>query len=296
MAKDHLKSYRSTAMNRISQLGLLAAALLAGACGKSNETPATTEPSMQKAAAMPDIRGEEINYESGGTVLKGYLVYDASASKPRPGILVVHEWWGLNDYVRDRARKLAEMGYTAFALDMYGNGKQAGHPEDAQKFMMEVLNNMDAAEARFRAAEKVLRDHPSTNPEKIAAIGYCFGGAVVLHMARIGEDLGVVGSFHGSLGTAVPAQPGAIKARLLVATGADDPFVPPADVDAFKAEMAAAGADMKFISYPGVVHGFTNPDATEMGEKFNLPLRYDEAADKDSWSELQKLLSRTFAD
>jgi dienelactone hydrolase len=162
--------------------------------------------------------------------------------------------------------------------------------------MMEVLDNLDAAEARFRAANDVLQAHSATDSQRIAAIGYCFGGAVVLHMARGGADLDAVASFHGSLGTQSPAQPGAIKGRLLVANGADDPFVPPAEVEAFKAEMEAAGADMKFISYPGAVHSFTRPGATEIGEQFDMPLRYDEAADKDSWAELTLLLAETFGD
>lgn len=281
-------------MSNYFPFGLVAALLFLPACGKDSPPPATDDGSAT-ASIAPDIRGEEIIYEADGVSLKGYIAYDASAG-PRPGVLIVHEWWGHNDYVRDRARMLAEMGYTAFALDMYGDGKVASHPEDAQKFMMEVLGNLDGAEARFRAANEVLKQHPATDPERIAAIGYCFGGAVVLHMARIGTDLDAVASFHGSLGTQSPAQPGAIKGRLLVANGADDPFVPPADVEAFKAEMAAAGADMKFISYPGVVHSFTRPGATEIGQQFDMPLRYDEAADKDSWSELTLLLAETFGD
>ncbi|MEQ9563483.1 MAG: dienelactone hydrolase family protein [Woeseiaceae bacterium] len=277
-------------MNKFYSLGVLGACLCLFACGKDEGTAQVVEESSPQAV---EIVGEEVTYEANGTVLKGYIAYDASAG-PRPGVLVVHEWWGHNDYVRDRARMLAEMGYTAFALDMYGDGKVANHPEDAQKFMMEVLANLDAAEARFRAAKSVLQKHPSTDPDDIAAIGYCFGGAVVLHMARSGEDLDAVASFHGSLGTQSPAQPGMIKARLLVANGADDPFVPAEEVEAFKAEMDAAGADMKFISYPGVVHSFTRPGATEIGEQFDMPLRYDEAADKDSWSELTLLLSESF--
>jgi dienelactone hydrolase len=277
-------------MNNFYSMGVLGACLCLFGCGKDEGTAQVVGESSPQAV---EIIGEEVTYEADGTVLKGYIAYDASAG-PRPGVLVVHEWWGHNDYVRDRARMLAVMGYTAFALDMYGDGKVATHPEDAQKFMMEVLANLDAAEARFRAAKLVLQEHPSTDPDDIAAIGYCFGGAVVLHMARSGEDLDAVASFHGSLGTQSPAQPGMIKARLLVANGADDPFVPAAEVEAFRAEMAAAGADLNFISYPGVVHSFTRPGATEIGEQFDLPLRYDEAADKDSWSQLTLLLSESF--
>jgi dienelactone hydrolase len=241
------------------------------------------------------IVGEEVSHAAGGTALKGYLAYDAARSGPRPGVLIVHEWWGHNEYVRQRARMLAEMGYTALAVDMYGDGKQATHPDDAQKFMMEVLENMQSATDRFMAAKDLLQENAMTDPQKIAAIGYCFGGAVVLHMARSGLDLDAVASFHGSLGTSSPAAPGAIKARILVAHGADDPFVPPAEVEAFKAEMQAAGADLTFIAYPGAMHSFTRPGATEIGEQFDMPLRYDEAADHASWAKLQTFLDESFS-
>jgi len=271
---------------------LILISIIASACGERAATP----PAATPAPVEMQIVGEEVSYEAGGAALKGYLAYDAARTGARPGVLIVHEWWGHNDYVRDRAKMLAEMGYTAFALDMYGDGKLATHPEDAQKFAMEVMNNMQAGTERFAAAMKLLQDHESTDPQKIAAIGYCFGGAVVLHMARSGMDLDGVASFHGSLGTASPAAPGAIKARILVAHGADDPFVPQAEVDAFKAEMQAAGADLTFVAYPGALHSFTRPGATEIGEQFDLPLRYDEAADHASWAELQNFLAGAFSD
>jgi dienelactone hydrolase len=154
---------------------------------------------------------------------------------------------------------------------------------------------MESATERFMAARELLQKNAMTDPQKIAAIGYCFGGAVVLHMARSGLDLDAVSSFHGSLGTSSPAAPGAIKARILVAHGADDPLVPPAEVEAFKAEMQAAGADLTFIAYPGAMHSFTRPGATEIGEQFDMPLRYDEAADRASWAELQTFLAESFS-
>lgn len=242
-----------------------------------------------------DIRGEEITYQAGDTTLRGYIAYDANQQGQRPGVLVVHEWWGHNEYVRTRAHMLARMGYTALALDMYGDGKQAAHPEDAQKFMTEVMSNMELMQRRFTAAEEVLRNHSTTEPEQIAAIGYCFGGAVVLNMARQGADLEGVASFHGNLGTQNPAEPGAIQADILVLHGADDPFVPQQQVEAFKAEMDAANADYQFVAYPGATHGFTNPGADEFGQKFDLPLAYDEAADEQSWEELKRFLDTVFA-
>ena len=244
----------------------------------------------------PDIVGEEIIYESGDVSLHGYLAFDANQEGERPGVLIIHEWWGHNDYVRRRARMLAEMGYTALAVDMYGDGINTDHPEDAQKFMMEVLNNMDAGTERFNAARTLLEQHETTDASATAAIGYCFGGGVVLHMARIGTDLKGVASFHGSLGTATPAEPGSVRTRLLVAHGADDPFVPAAELEAFKQEMANAGVDMKFIAYPGAKHSFTNPGATALGEKYNLPLVYNETADTASWAELDVFLKDVFAE
>ena len=239
---------------------------------------------------------QEFTYEVAGVKLKGFMAYDETVARKRPGVLVVHEWWGHNDYVRNRARMLAEMGYTAFALDMYGDGKLAEHPADAKKFMMEVLGNIAAAEERFNAAHKILRDHASTDETKTAAIGYCFGGAVVLHMARAGTDLDGVASFHGNLSTQPPAVEGAVKSRVLVLHGAEDPLIPPEQAEAFKQEMQQAKVDIELIAYPGAVHSFTNPVATAVGESLNMPLAYDEKADQQSWAELDGFLKEIFAD
>lgn len=243
---------------------------------------------------MADIKTENVTYTANDTTLKGFLAYDAAESGPRPGVLVVHEWWGHNDYVRERAEMLAAMGYTALALDMYGDGKSTTHPDDANKFMMEVFNNMEAGTARFVAARDILESHATTIDSKTAAIGYCFGGNIVLQMARRGMDLDGVASFHGNLSTQNPAQPGDVKAPMLVLHGADDPFVPAEQVEAFKQEMEAAQADMTFIAYPGAVHAFTNPGADALGAAHDLPLAYNEAADKQSWAELEKFLDEVF--
>ncbi|MFQ5584701.1 MAG: dienelactone hydrolase family protein, partial [Calditrichia bacterium] len=214
----------------------------------------------------------------------------------RPGILIVHEWWGHNEYARKRARMLAGLGYTAFALDMYGKGKQANHPDNAGKFATEVMQNMDMAKARFMAALDVLKSQDTTDPDKIAAIGYCFGGGVVLQMARMGVDLKGVVSFHGSIVTDTPAQPGAVKAKILVCNGADDPFIKPEQINAFKKEMANAGVDYTFISYPGAKHSFTNPDADKFAKEFGLPLAYNKMADEQSWAAMQEFFKKIFAE
>jgi dienelactone hydrolase len=246
----------------------------------------------QAAAA---IIGEPVMYKSDEFTMQGYLAYDDSIAGKRPGILVVHEWWGHNEYSRKRARMLAELGYTALAVDMYGDGKQADHPDNAGKFAAEVRQNMPAATQRFEAAMQLLQKHPTVDPEHIAAIGYCFGGGVVLEMARQGLDLDAVVSFHGSLATSNPASPGVIKARILVCDGADDKMITTEQIQAFLKEMKAADADLTFISYPGAKHSFTNPGADIYAEKFNIPVGYNAEADKKSWQDMQKFLKDTFA-
>jgi dienelactone hydrolase len=246
------------------------------------------------AAAEPKIVGKTVEYSAQGVVMKGYLAYEEAVKGKRPGVLVVHEWWGLNDYARKRARMLAELGYTALAVDMYGDGKQAMHPDDAKKFSSELMKNFDDAKARFTAAMEFLKQQPSVDPTRIAAIGYCMGGGVVLNMARQGVDLKGVASFHGSLVPVKPAQPGSVKAKVLVLHGGDDKFIPPEQIEAFKQEMKAAGADFQFISYPGAVHSFTNPEADELGKKFNMPIAYNADADRKSWDELKKFLNAIF--
>ena len=238
----------------------------------------------------------ELNYRHGDTEMRGMLAYDDASQAARPGILVVHEWWGQNDYPRERARKLAALGYTALAVDMYGDGKTAAHPKEAGAFASAVGGNLPLARARFDAALAALRAQPTVAGDKIAAIGYCFGGGVVLNMARLGTDIDGVVSYHGSLGTNEPAEPGDITTRVLVFNGADDPMVTAEQIEAFKSEMDAAGANYEFVNYPGALHGFTNPGADSKGEAFGLPLAYDPEADRDSWERTQAFFDQIFAD
>jgi dienelactone hydrolase len=235
--------------------------------------------------------GEEVTYSVDGTNLKAYIARPAAAGAKRPGVLVVHEWWGKTDYVRKRADMLAELGYVALTVDMYGDGKTVDNPKEAGALSGEAMKNFDVSEKRFRAARDLLTRQADVDPGRIAAIGYCFGGGMVLAMARRGHDLAGVVSFHGSLGAQAPAKPGAVKAKLLVLNGAAAPFIKPEQIAAFKAEMQAAGVNYTFIDYPGAVHAFTNPAATENGKKFNLPLAYDADADRKSWEEMQRFLS-----
>ena len=246
------------------------------------------------STTQAEIRSEVVNYQVAGQPFQGYLSYDDAITGKRPGVLVVHEWWGHNAYARKRADMLAAMGYTAFALDMYGTGKLAEHPEDAQKFMQATLADMNVAETRFNVAKGLLQKHPTVLSNKIAAIGYCFGGGTVLHMARSGADLAGVVSFHGSLSTKTLAQSGQVKAKILVLNGADDPFVTPEQIAALKQEMQSAGADLEFVNYPGVKHSFTNPDADDLGKRFKMPLAYNAEADKNSWQRMQVFLEQVF--
>src|SRR5947209_11267389 len=232
------------------------------------------------------VKTREIEYRQGETALQGFVAWDDAARGRRPGVLVVHEWWGLNEHARKQARRLAEAGYVGFALDMYGKGKVTSHPQEAQAFVSEATKDPAVLAARFNAALEQLKRDPHVDTTRIAAVGYCFGGAVVLGMARAGADLAAVVTFHGALATTSPAQPGKVKARVLVLAGGADPFVPPEQLEAFKREMQAAGARFEVTTYPGAKHGCTNPNAGQSG----VPRpAYDAAADRESWAAVLKL-------
>ncbi len=238
-----------------------------------------------RVESEPKLVNEVIHYQVGDTQLKGYMAYPSNAQNA-PGVLIVHEWWGNNDYARKRADMLAQLGYVAFALDMYGDNKVTGHPKEANAFMMEVLGTDGLIKQRFMAAYDLLAKHPKSDPERLAAIGYCFGGGVVLSMARSGVDLKGVASFHGSLQGLAPVADD-VSARFVLFNGAEDPFVPEKAIAQFKQEMDSVALPYEFVNYPGAVHGFTNPDATAKGEEYGLPLRYSPEADRDSWEKLQ---------
>jgi dienelactone hydrolase/uncharacterized protein YndB with AHSA1/START domain len=251
---------------------------------------------LVESEAVSAIETKELSYEVGGQKFGGFLAYPVDTeSKRYPGVLVVHEWWGLNDYARRRAQMLAESGYVALALDMYGEHKMAHNPDDAMKLMSEVTSSPDIAITRFNAAFELLKSQSQTDPERIAAMGYCFGGAVVLNMARTGMELDGVASFHGNLQSMIPeAQRNPIKGQVIVFNGADDPFVPQEQRDGFRQEMEAATVSYEFIDYPGAKHAFTVPEADGLGVQFNLPLKYDQAADADSWQRLLAFLNQVF--
>ncbi len=265
---------------------------------KDNKTASENEKASdnkkEEIAEKPiKIKSEEVAYKVDSLTMKGYLTFNKNATEKRPGIIVVHEWWGHNDYVRKRADMLAELGYVALAVDMYGDGKQAAHPDDAGKFAMSVMGNLDAAKARFNAALEMLKAQESVDADKIAAIGYCFGGSVALTMANAGIDLDAVAAFHS--GVQLPVMPTSeIKAKVLVCNGAEDPFVPQETVAAYKKAMDSVKANYKYIAYENTTHSFTSRDADSIGKKFNLPLAYQKEADEKSWNELKELLKEVF--
>jgi dienelactone hydrolase len=237
------------------------------------------------ASAHAAIRVEPVEYKQGDTALRGQLVYDDAAQGKRPGVLVVHEWWGLNDYAKRRAKMLAEAGYVAFALDMFGDGKTTEHPDEAGKWATAIGQNVQVGVDRFNAAWDLLKKNEHVDAAHIAAIGYCFGGSTVLTMAFSGADLDGVAAFHGI----TPAEPtGKVTASILVCLGAADPFIPAEQVATFQKNAADAGADWQLVSYAGAKHSFTNPGAGSYG----LPaLAYDEKADKRSWALLLDFLA-----
>jgi len=241
-----------------------------------------------------NILTNRIEYAVGDANHQGYLAYDNEYSEARPGILILHEWWGLNEYIVRRTHMLAELGYVALALDMYGEGRIATDPDQAGKLMSGVLSDMAAGTEALRAGYDLLLDQVGVDRTRSGAIGYCFGGAMVLHMARIGLPLSAVASFHGALGSFHSADAGSIQAKLLVCHGADDSMVSLDELEAFKREMDAAQADYEVLLLDGAKHGFTNPQADVNAEKYAIDLGYQQAADEKSWSAMQTLFNEVF--
>ncbi|MAX67294.1 MAG: dienelactone hydrolase family protein [Bacteriovoracaceae bacterium] len=227
------------------------------------------------------LEKETVKYKVDSVEHIGFIASGAKKGEKKPGIIVVHEWWGHNDYARKRALMLAQEGYVAMSIDMYGQGKLAKHPSDAGAFSKKTMSNFPLAKQKFQKALEILKQRDDVNPDKIVAIGYCFGGAVVLNMARAGVDLEMVASFHGGLDSLVKTKN--IEPKILVFNGAADPFVSEKSIKNFKKEMEQANANYLFKNYSDVKHSFTNPGADKLGEKFDLPLEYNAYADKNSW-------------
>ena len=240
------------------------------------------------------VTSKNIEYPCGDRNHHGYVAWDDGISGERPGIIVIHEWWGLNDYMKQRADMLAELGYCALAIDMYGDGLQASNPEEAGAAMNQVLENMETGTARLQAAYATLTGLEQVDPARTAAQGYCFGGAMALHMARIGMPLNAAVSFHGALGSFHKPTAGEVKARILVCHGGDDAMVSMDDVAAFRDEMDAAQADYEVIVHDGAAHGFTTVAADANGQKYGIPVGYDASPDAASWEAMRSLYASCF--
>jgi dienelactone hydrolase len=243
------------------------------------------------SSARAEMKAEVVEYRHGDVVLEGYLAYDDLIRGKRPGVLVAHEWNGHNEYVRKRAERLARLGYVAFALDMYGKGVRAKDAKEAAALAGIYKGDRTLMRARAVAGLDVLRRRPETDPTRLAAIGYCFGGTTVLELARSGADLVSVVSFHGGLDTPTPEDARNIKGKVLALHGGDDPFVPANQVEAFQEEMRKGGVDWQFVSYGGAVHSFTNP---ESGSDNSKGLAYNERADRRSWKAMKTFFAETF--
>jgi dienelactone hydrolase len=258
-------------------------------CANNGDDKSETSKTEKKE---PKLAEEAVIYTIDSLRMQSYVVYDENMEGKRPAVLVVHEWWGLNDYAKRRARMLAELGYVAMAVDMYGNGRMGNDPDAAGKLAMPFYQNPAMAKKHFDMALEELKKNPNVDQTKIAGIGYCFGGGMLLNLVRMGETLKGIVSFHGSL-LGTPADKNLTKAEILICHGEKDDFVN-AEVAAFKKQMDSIGKSYTFKTYPGATHAFTNPDATEMGKKFNMPIEYNAAADSASWNDMKEFFGRIF--
>jgi dienelactone hydrolase len=240
------------------------------------------------ATAQAGVKTQPIEYRQGNTVLAGYLAYDDSHDQPRPAVIVVHDWMGLREFAKQKADALARLGYVAFAADIYGKDVRPANAQEAGQLAGKYKSDRTLLRARVQAAFEVVRKDPRVQPGKIAAMGYCFGGTAVLELARSGAPVAGVVSFHGGLDSPTPADAKKITGQVLVLHGADDPYVPPAEVAAFEKEMTEAGVDWQLIKYSGAVHSFTNPEANSAGA------RYHARADQRSWEALKQFLAEIF--
>lgn len=243
------------------------------------------------APASAAVKSRELQITRGSEVLQAFVAWDDAWTERRPGVIIVHGGWGYTDHVRQEAERLAASGYVGLAFDMFGTGKVGTHLEHTGGVMGELDKNPALIRARFDAALALLKNDPHVDPANVSATGNCWGGTVVLNMARAGVDLDAVIVFHGALNTTTPAQKGQVKARILVLNGGADPIVPVAQVEPFKKEMAAAGVPVDVVIYPGVKHSYANPYADHAGSQ---AMAYNADADKDSWARMLQLLKSTY--
>jgi dienelactone hydrolase len=243
-------------------------------------------------ALQAKIKSEKVEYKEGDAVLEGCVVYDDAVKGPRPGVLVVHEWKGLGEYEMKRAEMLAQLGYVAFAADIYGKGVRAKSNDEAAQLAGKYKGDRALLRRRVVAAFEAMKRNPLVDSRRTAAIGYCFGGTTALELARSGANVKGVVSFHGGLDNPDPASNKAITARVLVLTGGDDKWVPPEQVAAFEEEMRKAGADWQVFSYGGAVHSFSNPAS---GDDPSKGVAYNSRVDRRSWEAMQVFFAEIFS-
>jgi dienelactone hydrolase len=277
---------------KLLSMSLIMASTAVISCNQQNGSAEAITTKDSAAVKPVAIKEEPVTYNIGGKNYNGYVTYDSSQAGKRPGVLVVHEWWGLTDYPRMRAKELAGLGYIAMAVDMYGDGKVAPDPKTAMALATPYYKDPTLAKTVLDAAINKLKTFPETDTSKMAAIGYCYGGFIVLNAAKLGADLEGVVSFHGDLSGVVPNK-NLIKAKILICHGDSDQFVNP-EVAGFKKSMDSAGVDYTFKSYPNATHAFTNPASDENGKKFNMPIKYNAAADTASWNDMKDFFKKIF--
>lgn len=280
-------------MRTLLKLLCLVPGLLAGsAIAEVEEEMPPDEPGTEVSIAWgPRVEGEIFEYSTGGETYQGYLARNVNDSEARPAVLVVHEWWGLDDYARARADQLAALGFVALAVDMYGGGQATTHPDQAGEFSARVMEDWPAARASLEAAMSQLSEHPAVANTGMAAIGYCFGGGVVMNMALSGMPIEAAISFHGSPTQAVRT-PQAFEGVVRIHNGDADPLVTREDLTTMARTLEEQGADVQVINYPDARHAFTNPGADAIGEELGMPLGYDAAADAASWQAALLALDR----
>lgn len=277
------------------RLSMIAVAILFFvSCGKQDKIQ-ETENQTKEISESPNqnsILSNELEYTVDGKSYKSYVAYDGIADGQKPVVYILPEWWGITDYAKSRANQLADLGYLAVVVDMFGDGGFVDTPEKAQQQTKPIYENSGFAKKLFEAAMEQTRELKEADTNRQAAIGYCFGGAMVLNFAREGEPLKGVVSFHGNLSTGVKTTSNAVP--MLVLNGAADSFISADAIQSFKDEMNKAGVDYTFIDYPDALHSFTNPEATEVGKKFGMNVAYNKAADEASWIEMKSFLEKVF--
>ncbi len=243
------------------------------------------------AVACAEVKTKKVEYKFDGVTFIGHLAWDDASKEKRPGVLVVHEWWGLDDYAKIRAEQLAKMGYVAFACDMYGNGKTVDHPDNAREMSGAVRKNAEVWRGRAKEALKVLTDFELTDKSKCAAMGYCFGGSTALQLAASGADLKAVATFHAALPKFTADEAKTIRGKVLVCHGADDKFIPAESIAGFKKALGDAKVSLDFQEYKGAVHSFTVPGA----DKHKIPgMAFNKEADDKSWASMKALFADAF--